>query len=204
MHKPLPFACDSFVNLNEWTEGDDVWSPPITNIDLAGNVEKRLERLIGRQRAAAGSHGSALPPPAPTQLLPLCFCTFFSRLPQVLPWFNKGNFLSSPRKSRRRAAGRNMQEDKQARPILERRLGFKVVFWFCWFPDQMISSLTHFLLISAVHGPMSMVHTQVTWKIKFKRQICLSSLFFPTCLSCLCRVSWFSCLSWWSWWSWWP
>ena len=109
MHKPLPFACDSFVNLNEWTEGDDVWSPPITNIDLAGNVEKRLERLIGRQRAAAGSHGSALPPPAPTQLLPLCFCTFSSRLPQVLPWFNKGNFLSSPRKSRRRAAGRNMQ-----------------------------------------------------------------------------------------------
>ena len=105
MHKPLPFPCDLFVNLNEWTEGDDVWSPPITNIDLAGNVEKRLDRLIGRQRAAAGSHGSALPPPAPTQLLPLCF----SRLPQVLPWFNKGNFLSSPKKSRRRAAGCNMQ-----------------------------------------------------------------------------------------------
>ena len=32
--------------------------------------------------------------------------------------------------------------------------------------------------------------TQVTWKVKFKCQICLSCL------------SWFSCLSWWPWWPW--
>ena len=50
--------------------------------------------------------------------------------------------------------------------------------------------------------------TQVTWKIKFKCQICLSSLFLfdlsVLSVSCVLVVlSFLSCLSWWSWWPWW-